>query len=73
MWLSAVTYLVQGWVAGIGGFSQTNTIAIVLGEVVNAVWMTWLLVVAWRMRPLPSTVLTDTPRCEATSGTDRPE
>jgi hypothetical protein len=58
MGLSGLTYLVQGWVAGTGGFSQTHTFAIVLAEVLNVVWMTWLLVVAWRMKaraaPTPS-------------------
>ena len=49
MGLSAVTYFVQGWVAGSEGFSHAQTIAIVLGEVVNAVWMTWLLLIAWRI------------------------
>lgn len=48
MGLAAVTYFVQGWVAGTEGFSQTQTITIVLAEVLNAVWMTWLVVVAWR-------------------------
>jgi hypothetical protein len=49
MGLSAITYFVQGWVAGTDGFSQTHTIAIVLAEVLNVAWMTWLLVVAWRL------------------------
>jgi hypothetical protein len=49
MFLAAVTYLVEGWVAGTDGFSPTQTITIVLAEVLNAAWMTWLLVVAWRM------------------------
>ena len=44
-----LTYLMQGWLAGTEGFSQTRTIAIVLAEVLDVVWMTWLLVVAWRM------------------------
>jgi hypothetical protein len=48
MGLAAVTYFVQGWVAGTEGFSQTQTITIILAEVLNAVWMTWLLVVASR-------------------------
>ena len=48
MGLSGATYLVQGWVAGAEGFSQTQTITIVLCELLNAVWMTWLLVDAWR-------------------------
>jgi hypothetical protein len=47
MGLAAVTYFVQGWVAGTGGLSQTQTITIILAEVLNAAWMTWLLVVAW--------------------------
>jgi hypothetical protein len=50
MVLSGLAYLVQGWVAGTDGFSPTHTIAIVLAEVLNAAWMTWLLVVAVRMR-----------------------
>jgi hypothetical protein len=49
MALAGLTYLVQGWLAGAEGFSPTHTLAIVLAEVLNAVWMTWLLVVAWRM------------------------
>ena len=50
MVVSGLTYLAQGWVAGTEGFSPTHTIAIVLAEVLNAAWMTWLLVVAWRMK-----------------------
>jgi hypothetical protein len=50
MGLSGVTYLAQGWLAGAEGFSEAHTLAIVLAEILNAVWMTWLLVVAWRMR-----------------------
>jgi len=48
MGLAAITYFVQGWVAGTQGFSGTQTITIVLAEVLNAMWMTWVLVVAWR-------------------------
>jgi hypothetical protein len=47
--VSGLTFLVQGWLAGAEGFSQTDTFAIVVAEVLNAVWMTWLLVVAGRM------------------------
>lgn len=50
MTLSGVVYLMQGWVAGVNGFSQGHTLAIVAAEVLNAVWMTWLLVVAFRTR-----------------------
>jgi hypothetical protein len=50
MGLAALAYFVQGWQAGSEGFSHTHTIGIVLAEVLNAAWMTWLLVVAWRMQ-----------------------
>src|ERR1051325_7573363 len=50
MGLSGLTYLVQGWVAGSEGFSPTHTMLIVLAEVLNLAWMTWLVVVAWWMR-----------------------
>jgi len=46
--LAGITYVVQGWTAGGEGFSSPDTIAIVLSEVLNAVWMIWLLVAAWR-------------------------
>ena len=49
MGLAALMYLVQGWLASVEGFSPTHTFALVAAEVLNAVWMTWLLVVAWRM------------------------
>jgi hypothetical protein len=48
MALAAVTYLVQGWVAGVDGFSPAHTTAIVTAEALNAVWMTWLLTVHTR-------------------------
>jgi hypothetical protein len=48
MGLSGLTYLAQGWLAGSEGLSDTHTIAIVLAEVLNAGWMIWLVVVAWR-------------------------
>ena len=49
MGLSGLTYLVQGWVVGEEGFSQTMSIAIVLAWVLSLAWMLWLGVVAWRM------------------------
>jgi hypothetical protein len=52
MGLSSLTYLVQGWVAGTEGFSQTHTFAIVLNEVLNLAWMIWLVIVAWRIQDL---------------------
>jgi hypothetical protein len=50
MGLSGLTYLVQGWVAGTEGFSETHTIAIVLAWVLNLAWMIWLVVAANRMQ-----------------------
>jgi hypothetical protein len=50
MGLSGFTYLVQGWVVGEEGFSQTMSIAIVLAWVLGLAWMIWLGVVAWRMQ-----------------------
>ena len=47
MGLAGLVYLVQGWVVGSEGFSQTMANAIVLGEVLDVVWMIWLVVVAW--------------------------
>jgi hypothetical protein len=49
MALSGLVFLVQGWVVGSEGFSPTMSNAIVLAEVLNLVWMIWLVVVASRM------------------------
>ena len=49
MGLAGLTYLLQGWFAGVEGFSPTHTLGIVAAEVLNTVWMTSLLVVASRM------------------------
>jgi hypothetical protein len=50
MGLSGLTYLVQGWLVGSEGFSQTVSIAIVLAWVLSLAWMIWLVVVARRMQ-----------------------
>ena len=50
MGLSGLVFLAQGWIVGSEGFSQAMSNAIVLAEVLDVVWMIWLLVVAWRMR-----------------------
>jgi hypothetical protein len=50
MGLTGLAYLVQGWVVGEEGFSQTLSIAIVLAWVLSLAWMIWLGVVAWRMQ-----------------------
>jgi hypothetical protein len=49
MGLSGFACLVQGWVVGCEGFSQTESIAIVLTWVLSLAWMIGLAVVAWRM------------------------
>ena len=59
MALSGLVYLAQGWVVGSEGFSPTMSNAIVLAEVVDVVWMIWLLVVAWRMKELEPRGLAD--------------
>ncbi len=59
MGLTGVAYLAQGWVLGYEGFSQTQSLAIVLGWVLSALWMLWLVLVAWRL-----------PGSEAPSGQD---
>jgi hypothetical protein len=58
MGLSGLTYLVQGWVVGSEGFSQTVSITIVLAWVLSLAWMIWLVVVAWRMQNAESHRLT---------------
>jgi hypothetical protein len=59
MGLSGLTYLVQGWVVGSEGFSQTHTILIVLAWVLSVAWMIWLVVVAWRMQDSEASRLAD--------------
>lgn len=54
MGLNGITYLVQGWVVGSEGFSQTMSIAIVLAEALGAAWMIWLVVISWRTEALQS-------------------
>ena len=50
MGLSGLVFLAQGWMVGSEGFSPTMSNAIVLAEVVDVVWMIWLVVIAWRMQ-----------------------
>jgi hypothetical protein len=47
--LSGIIYLVQGWVAGVEGFSATQSIAIVAAWIVSLVWMIWLAVIVRRL------------------------
>ena len=57
MGVAALTYLWQGWLAGVEGFSPTHTFALVSAEISNAVWMTWLMVAAWRKSESKSATL----------------
>ncbi len=50
MGLAGLTFLAQGWVVGVDGFSGTESITIVIGWALNLGWMTWLLVASSRMR-----------------------
>jgi hypothetical protein len=59
MGLAGLTYLAQGWVVGSEGFSPTMSNAIVLAEILDLVWMIWLVVVAWRMQDSAARRLTD--------------
>ena len=49
--LAGCAFLWQGWLVGTEGFSAMMSNAIVLAEVLDVIWMAWLAVVAWRMRP----------------------
>lgn len=50
MGMSAITYLAQGWLSGIDGFTPTHSIAIVLSWVLNLTWMISLAVAASRVQ-----------------------
>jgi hypothetical protein len=52
MGLSGLTWFVQGWMVGTEGFSPAMSTAIIVTEVVNVMWMVWLVLVAWRMEDL---------------------
>jgi len=49
MGLSGLACLLQGWVVGSEGFSQSESIAIVATWALTLAWMIWLVIVAWRM------------------------
>ena len=50
MGLSGVAYIVQAWVLGSEGFSQTNSAPTVLAVLLVVAWSFWFLVIAWRMK-----------------------
>ncbi len=47
MALSGVAYIAQGWVLGVQGFSEANSLPTLLGIITVVVWSAWLLVSAW--------------------------
>lgn len=55
MVLSGLTYICQGWVLGVEGFSEVNTVAILAGYALVSVWLVWLAVVAWRLQSQKAT------------------
>ncbi len=52
MGLSGLAFFAQGWIVGTEGFSATMSNAIILAEILNLVWMVWLVRVASRIEPL---------------------
>ena len=55
MGLSGLAYLVQGWVVGSEGFTETHTTLILATWALTLAWMIWLVVVAWRMHDSEAT------------------
>ncbi|MFN8590549.1 MAG: hypothetical protein U0031_03730 [Thermomicrobiales bacterium] len=47
--LSGVAYLAQGWIVGSEGFSQAESIAIVLAWLLSLMWMIWLVIAVRRI------------------------
>ncbi len=52
MGISSLACIAQGWTAGMEGFSPAHVNAIIVTELVNVVWMIWLLVSASRRGPM---------------------
>ena len=50
MGLSGISYLAQGFVLSFEGFSGTETLTIIIAEILTIIWIIWLLVVAWRIK-----------------------
>ncbi len=48
MGLSGAAYLVQGWVVGSQGFSNTDSTLILIAWAFSLAWMIWLAAVTWR-------------------------
>ena len=50
MGLSGLAYIVQGWVLGSEGFSTTNRVPTLLGNILVLILSIWFLIVAWRTK-----------------------
>ena len=50
MGLSGLAYIVQGWVLGSEGFSATNRVPTLLGNILVLILSIWFLIVAWRTK-----------------------
>jgi hypothetical protein len=52
MGLNGLAYLVVGWDVGTEGLALSGPLAVAydLSSALLAIWMVWLLIVAWRMR-----------------------
>jgi hypothetical protein len=48
MALAGIAYLAQGWVVGVSGFSDANTLPNLLAILFVLVWSVWLVIAAWR-------------------------
>ncbi|HCB02939.1 MAG TPA: hypothetical protein PLZ93_06195 [Nocardioides sp.] len=46
--LSGLVYATQGWIVGAGGFSDDESIAILIGFALMLTWTSWLTALAWR-------------------------
>ena len=50
MGLSGLAYIVHGWVLGSEGFSTTNRVPTLLGNILVLILSIWFLIVAWRTK-----------------------
>src|SRR5213594_692597 len=50
MGLSGLAYIVQGWVLGSEGFSATDRVPTLLGNILVLILSIWFLIVAWRTK-----------------------
>lgn len=51
MGLSGIAAVVAAWLTGVEGFSSTSSNVLLVWAVLVLVWILWLLIVAWQMKP----------------------